>query len=350
MKNFIINLFEYENFTLYLGIVIGVLIVAFFVVFFIGKKDQKEIEKTQRLEKLNIEEFNKNTTVVNTTVENTINIDKPKEIENVVVNESPEVKLTSEDVFANFNNLANSISNELDEMEKVQNEYNELKNEKSSVEVKETVQNEIPIKQNDIIVDQKPIIETANVINESIQESFKEENIIEQEVKDNTFSFPEAPVLPDIEKQEDVNLIDNNKDAELFDSFDINAVNNYVPDEEKVQPLEPVTENVVNNIIDEQPIFFEKKQEEIPISIPEYEQIVFDNSLIIDDEKDAIININEIKNEESKNEEVVNPIEEKTFTPSTVFSSVYAPVNMSNTNNNIYEYDEEEEIELPRLK
>ena len=57
MKDFIIKLYEYENFPIYLGSIIFVLVVAFFVVFFLGKKDQKKIEKTQKLEKINADAF-----------------------------------------------------------------------------------------------------------------------------------------------------------------------------------------------------------------------------------------------------------------------------------------------------
>lgn len=49
MKDFIINLYANKYFPIYLGVVIVVLLIAFFVVFFLGKKDQKKIEETQRL-------------------------------------------------------------------------------------------------------------------------------------------------------------------------------------------------------------------------------------------------------------------------------------------------------------
>lgn len=49
MKDFIINLYANKYFPIYLGVVIVVLLIAFFVVFFLGKKDQKKIKETQRL-------------------------------------------------------------------------------------------------------------------------------------------------------------------------------------------------------------------------------------------------------------------------------------------------------------
>lgn len=57
MKEFIYNLYANENFPIYLGAIILVLLVAFFVVFFLGKKDKKKIEQTQRLEKINADAF-----------------------------------------------------------------------------------------------------------------------------------------------------------------------------------------------------------------------------------------------------------------------------------------------------
>ena len=57
MKDFIIGLYANEKFPIYLGAIIIVLLIAFFVVFFLGKKDQKKIEQTQRLEKINDDAF-----------------------------------------------------------------------------------------------------------------------------------------------------------------------------------------------------------------------------------------------------------------------------------------------------
>ena len=51
MKEFIVNLYANKYFPIYLGIIIIVLLIAFFIVFFLGKKDQKKIEETQKLNK-----------------------------------------------------------------------------------------------------------------------------------------------------------------------------------------------------------------------------------------------------------------------------------------------------------
>lgn len=57
MKEFIINLYANENFPVYLSCVIIVLLIAFFVVFFLGKRDKKKIEMTQKLEQINADAF-----------------------------------------------------------------------------------------------------------------------------------------------------------------------------------------------------------------------------------------------------------------------------------------------------
>lgn len=56
MQEFLITLYEIENFTTYLTITIAVLVVLFFLVLFLGKKDQK-LEETKRLQKLEVDGF-----------------------------------------------------------------------------------------------------------------------------------------------------------------------------------------------------------------------------------------------------------------------------------------------------
>lgn len=65
MKDFIINLYANKYFPIYLGVVIVVLLIAFFIVFFLGKKDQKKIEETQKLNLEKLKEAQGNSTVAN---------------------------------------------------------------------------------------------------------------------------------------------------------------------------------------------------------------------------------------------------------------------------------------------
>ena len=47
---FLDRLFENDNFPIYLGIIIAILLAAFCIVFFLGKKDQKKQEQTRKLQ------------------------------------------------------------------------------------------------------------------------------------------------------------------------------------------------------------------------------------------------------------------------------------------------------------
>ena len=58
MKNFIYGLYQNDNFTLILVIALVVLIIAFVLVYFFGKKDQK-LEETKRLQKIELDAFKK---------------------------------------------------------------------------------------------------------------------------------------------------------------------------------------------------------------------------------------------------------------------------------------------------
>ena len=53
IKNFIFNLYANDSFPIYIGIVLAVLVAAFIIVYIIGKKDQKKIEETQKLQAIN---------------------------------------------------------------------------------------------------------------------------------------------------------------------------------------------------------------------------------------------------------------------------------------------------------
>lgn len=72
MKDFIINLYANKYFPIYLGVVIIVLLIAFFIVFFLGKKDQKKIEETQKLNLEKLKEAQNNTSATNNEVKTSV--------------------------------------------------------------------------------------------------------------------------------------------------------------------------------------------------------------------------------------------------------------------------------------
>lgn len=75
MMDFLSNLYQNDNFTLYLTIILVVLVILFVVVLIFGKKDQK-LEETKRLQKIELEGFKEEKT-------------EPVKVE---VNTEPEVK------------------------------------------------------------------------------------------------------------------------------------------------------------------------------------------------------------------------------------------------------------------
>lgn len=75
MMDFLSNLYQNDNFTLYLTIILVVLVILFVVVLIFGKKDQK-LEETKRLQKIEMEGFKEEKT-------------EPVKVE---VNTEPEVK------------------------------------------------------------------------------------------------------------------------------------------------------------------------------------------------------------------------------------------------------------------
>lgn len=72
MKDFIINLYANKYFPIYLGMVIIVLLIAFFIVFFLGKKDQKKIEETQKLNLEKLKDIQNNTIATNNEVKTSV--------------------------------------------------------------------------------------------------------------------------------------------------------------------------------------------------------------------------------------------------------------------------------------
>lgn len=72
MKDFIINLYANKYFPIYLGVVIIVLLIAFFIVFFLGKKDQKKIEETQKLNLEKLKDIQNNTVTTNNEVKTSV--------------------------------------------------------------------------------------------------------------------------------------------------------------------------------------------------------------------------------------------------------------------------------------
>lgn len=192
MKDFIYGLYQNDNFTLILVIALVVLIIAFVVVYFFGKKDQR-LEETKRLQKIDLDAFKqeekapekvevkeevKNEPEVKETVNEDVNVtefipDIKKEIEeevNIPLKKEEEVKPLfkdheEEEKPISINELTSDLEDEklesdLNSLESIKNEFNSI----NIPEVKEEVE--------------KPVFKPSPQIFSSVFVDKKEENIV----------------------------------------------------------------------------------------------------------------------------------------------------------------------------
>lgn len=252
MKDFIINLYANKYFPIYLGVIIFVLLVAFFIVFFLGKKDQKKILETQKLNLEKLKESQNNPETANNEVNSAIQSIpvqnsqiEPKEKAPQPVNTASIVKPVT--VNQNFQTPVTPVV----EPVKVQQATlaSEVKNE---VAVK-PVEKVAPIIPPVMEVPVKPAPEiTKPVIDEDVYKIKKEEDTVNR-LKELSESLDKevAPLLPKEEAKKEINntkVVSNiyssvyvpNKDVKeentLSDDFD-DTMNIELP---KLKTNEPV--------------------------------------------------------------------------------------------------------------
>lgn len=192
MKDFIYGLYQNDNFTLILVIALVVLIIAFVVVYFFGKKDQK-LEETKRLQKIELDAFKQEENVpekvevkeelkkedeVKETIKEDVNVtefipDVKDEIEeevNIPLKKEEEVKPLfkdheEEEKPISINELSSNLEdekleNDLSSLESIKNEFNSI----NIPEVKEEIE--------------KPVFKPSPQIFSSVFVDKKEENIV----------------------------------------------------------------------------------------------------------------------------------------------------------------------------
>lgn len=192
MKDFIYGLYQNDNFTLILVIALVVLIIAFVVVYFFGKKDQK-LEETKRLQKIELDAFKQEEKVpekvevkeelkkedeVKETINEDVNVtefipDVKEEIEeevNIPLKKEEEVKPLfkdheEEEKPISINELSSDLEdekleNDLSSLESIKNEFNSI----NILEVKEEME--------------KPVFKPSPQIFSSVFVDKKEENIV----------------------------------------------------------------------------------------------------------------------------------------------------------------------------
>lgn len=192
MKDFIYGLYQNDNFTLILVIALVVLIIAFVVVYFFGKKDQR-LEETKRLQKIELDAFKQEENVpekvevkeelkkedeVKETINEDVNVtefipDVKEEIEeevNIPLKKEEEVKPLFKDHEEEEKPISiNELSSDLED-EKLENDLSSLesiKNEFNSINIPE-VKEEI----------EKPVFKPSPQIFSSVFVDKKEENIV----------------------------------------------------------------------------------------------------------------------------------------------------------------------------
>lgn len=191
MKDFIYGLYQNDNFTLILVIALVVLIIAFVVVYFFGKKDQK-LEETKRLQKIELDAFKQEEKVpekvevkeelkkedeVKETINEDVNVtefipDVKEEIEeevNIPLKKEEEVKPLFKDHEEEEKPISiNELSSDLED-EKLENDLSSLesiKNEFNSINIPEEEEVE------------KPVFKPSPQIFSSVFVDKKEENIV----------------------------------------------------------------------------------------------------------------------------------------------------------------------------
>ena len=192
MKDFIYGLYQNDNFTLILVIALVVLIIAFVVVYFFGKKDQK-LEETKRLQKIELDAFKQEEKVPEKvevkeelkkedeekeTINEDVNVtefipDDKEEIEeevNIPLKKEEEVKPLFKDHEEEEKPISiNELSSDLED-EKLENDLSSLesiKNEFNSINIPE-VKEEM----------EKPVFKPSPQIFSSVFVDKKEENIV----------------------------------------------------------------------------------------------------------------------------------------------------------------------------
>lgn len=192
MKDFIYGLYQNDNFTLILVIALVVLIIAFVVVYFFGKKDQK-LEETKRLQKIELDAFKQEENVpekvevkeelkkedeVKETINEDVNVtefipDVKEEIEeevNIPLKKEENVRPLfkdheEEEKPISINELSSNLEdekleNDLSSLESIKNEFNSI----NIPEVKEEIE--------------KPVFKPSPQIFSSVFVDKKEENIV----------------------------------------------------------------------------------------------------------------------------------------------------------------------------
>lgn len=200
MKDFIYGLYQNDNFTLILVIALVVLIIAFVVVYFFGKKDQK-LEETKRLQKIELDAFKQEE-----------NVPEKVEVKEELKKEDEEKETINEDV-----NVTEFIP---DVKEEIEEEVNiPLKKEENVRPLfKDHEEEEKPISINELssdLEDEKLENDLSSL--ESIKNEFNSINIpeVKEEMEKPVFK-PSPQIFSSVfvDKKEE-NIVSNNEEEHV---------------------------------------------------------------------------------------------------------------------------------------
>ena len=241
MKDFIYGLYQNDNFTLILVIALIVLIIAFVVVYFFGKKDQK-LEETKRLQKIDLDAFKqeekvpekvevkeevKNEPEVKEIVNEEVNVtefvpDVKEEIEeevNIPLKREEDVKPLfkdheEEEKPISINELSSALEDEklesdLSSLESIKNEFNSISIPELKEEVEKPVFKPSPQIFSSVFVDKKEENIVSNNEEEHVTEIKKEEKPIEAKLFSIIDDEDEEDIeLPSLKNEEVTNDLD----------------------------------------------------------------------------------------------------------------------------------------------
>ena len=199
MKDFIYGLYQNDNFTLILVIALVVLIIAFVVVYFFGKKDQK-LEETKRLQKIELDAFKQEEKVP-----------EKVEVKEELKKEDEEKETINEDV--NVTEFIPDVTEEIEEEVNIP-----LKEEEVKPLFKDHEEEEKPISINELssdLEDEKLENDLSSL--ESIKNEFNSINIpeVKEEVEKPVFK-PSPQIFSSVfvDKKEE-NIVSNNEEEHV---------------------------------------------------------------------------------------------------------------------------------------
>ena len=250
MKDFLYNLYQNDNFTLYLTIALVVLVVLFVIVLIFGKKDQK-LEETKRLQKIELEGFKEENKepekievpvkedvpeppieevalVEDNTEEVTVTTFEPevKEVEPTLEEKDDTIVFTKDD-----KPLFEAVEDEVplnipdfgfDELESNLTSLEDIKKEFNDIEVPSTEE----VKEEPILTESKPnteVFSSVFVNNSDIPTNNEESKVSLFSIEDDEEDTIELPTLKVEKKEESVAPLTDHEEEKPFNFDDISG-------------------------------------------------------------------------------------------------------------------------------